>query len=292
MDKYLIINADDFGMCHAANAATMDLFAKGGITSATIMTPCGWAPEALRFAKEHPEYAIGVHITFTSEWTKYCWRPVSASPCPSLRDHRGYMHFHCDDFERNAKEADVEEEMIAQIEFARKFGFEPSHCDNHMGAIYGLEGMQCFLPTMFKVCAKYGYPFRLPTVSEKTETIIGTQVDERLASLMMAMKAVADGYGVPVLDHLWEHSWNGPQSESYENFREYMLERFRNCPDGFVETYIHPSVDCDELRNTTSVPFRRIWEYRLFGDPATRQHIEACGIKLINYRDLKKMRGN
>ena len=111
MDKYLIINADDFGMCHAANAATIDLFEKGGITSATVMTPCPWAPEALRFAQAHPEYAIGVHITFTSEWRKYCWRPVSQSPCPSLRDHRGYMHFHCDDFEKNAKTAEVEEEM-------------------------------------------------------------------------------------------------------------------------------------------------------------------------------------
>ncbi|MBR5519815.1 MAG: polysaccharide deacetylase family protein [Clostridia bacterium] len=291
MDKYLIINADDFGMCHAANAATIDLFEKGGITSATIMTPCPWAPEALRFAQTHPEYAIGVHITFTSEWRKYCWRPVSPTPCPSLRDHRGYMHFHCDDFEKNAKTADVEAEMIAQIEFARSFGFEPSHCDNHMGAIYGLEGMQCFLPTMFKVCAKYGYPFRLPIISEKTETIIGVPVTGPLESLMRAMNAVADQYNVPLLDHLWEHSWDGPQSDSYENFRDYMLERFHHCPDGIVETYIHPSIECDELANTTSVPFRRIWEHRLFGDPATRKHIEALGIQLINYRDLKKMRG-
>ena len=46
MDKYLIINADDFGMCHSANEAVFDLFKKGGITSATIMTPCSWAKEA------------------------------------------------------------------------------------------------------------------------------------------------------------------------------------------------------------------------------------------------------
>ena len=39
MDKYVIINADDFGMCHSANLGVFDLFEKGGITSATIMTP-------------------------------------------------------------------------------------------------------------------------------------------------------------------------------------------------------------------------------------------------------------
>ena len=46
MERYLIINADDFGMCHSANLAVMDLLKKGGITSATIMAPCPWAKEA------------------------------------------------------------------------------------------------------------------------------------------------------------------------------------------------------------------------------------------------------
>ena len=63
MDKYLIINADDFGMCRAANMAVADLFQKGGITSATIMTPCGWAKNAGIWAKNNPEHAVGVHLT-------------------------------------------------------------------------------------------------------------------------------------------------------------------------------------------------------------------------------------
>ena len=54
MDKYLIINADDFGMCHSANLAVADLFKSGGITSATIMAPCAWAYEAVNFAKANP----------------------------------------------------------------------------------------------------------------------------------------------------------------------------------------------------------------------------------------------
>ena len=59
MDKYLIINADDFGMCHAHNVATFDLLKKGAITSSTIMAPCPWAYEAVKFAKENPQFAIG-----------------------------------------------------------------------------------------------------------------------------------------------------------------------------------------------------------------------------------------
>ena len=50
MDKYLIINADDFGMCRGSNLAVMELLKAGKITSSTIMAPCAWAPEAAQFA--------------------------------------------------------------------------------------------------------------------------------------------------------------------------------------------------------------------------------------------------
>ena len=37
MKKYLIINADDFGVSHSVNKAIMELLNKGRISSATIM---------------------------------------------------------------------------------------------------------------------------------------------------------------------------------------------------------------------------------------------------------------
>ena len=63
MSKYLIVNADDFGMCRAANEAVFDLFRKGCLKSSTVMIPCPAAEEAARFAAENPQYAIGVHLT-------------------------------------------------------------------------------------------------------------------------------------------------------------------------------------------------------------------------------------
>ena len=269
-------------MCHAANVAVFDLLEHGGVTSATVMAPCGWAPEAFKYAAAHPEFAIGLHLTFTSEWNKYKWRPVSNGNTASLRDDSGFMHFHCDTFELKADEAEVEAEIRAQLALARFYGHEPSHMDNHMGSLYGIETGRSFLPIVFKVCAENNLPYRMMREVPKDYEISQEFVDQAVA--------VADKLEVPILDHLWEHSWSGPQSDSYENFRDYMLTRFENCPDGIVETYIHPSAECDELKNTSSVWFRRVWEYRLFSDPATRKHIEANGIKLINYRDLAAMR--
>lgn len=281
MSRYLIINADDFGMCHAANTAVFDLFEKGGITSATVMTPCGWAPEALMFAHEHPQYAIGVHLTFTSEWKKYKWRPVSRGPNESLREETGFMHFHCDTFEEKAKKEEVEAEIRAQIAFAKYYGLDPSHLDNHMGSVYGLEGKQCFLPTVFKICAEMDYPFRLPIKNKRPAPL-----EESFGEMVK----MVEKYDIPTPDYLWVHDFNGPQKESYENFRKYMFERFRHCPEGFVETYIHPAAECDELKNTTGFWERRVWEYRLFAEPDTRKYIESLGIQLINYRDLKRLK--
>lgn len=296
MDKYLIINADDFGMCHAHNVATMDLLKSGGITSATIMTPCAWALEAAQFAKENPQFAIGVHLTTTSEWSRYRWAPVNSSNTDSLRDEQGYFYHESDEFEKNADIAEAAGEVIAQIEKMRKLGVEPSHADNHMGSLYGIEtGRFELLGATIEAVGKYGLPFRFPT--KVTDAMFDNAMldikvpKEMVEQLFAKFEQLGNAHKVALLDYLMPGDWNGPQAESYENFREYIYELYRSFEPGITETYIHPAVECEEIKNITGTWNRRVWEYKLFSDPKTKQHIESLGIKLINYRDLKAMRG-
>ncbi len=296
MDKYLIINADDFGMCHAHNVATMDLLKSGGITSATIMTPCAWALEAAQFAKENPQFAIGVHLTTTSEWSRYRWAPVNSSNTDSLRDEQGYFYHESDQFEKNADISEAAGEVIAQIEKMRKLGVEPSHADNHMGSLYGIEtGRFELLGATVEAVGKYGLPFRFPT--KVTDAMFDNAMldikvpKEMVEQLFAKFEQLGNAHKVALLDYLMPGDWNGPQAESYDNFREYIYELYRSFEPGITETYIHPAVECEEIKNITGTWNRRVWEYKLFSDPKTKQHIESLGIKLINYRDLKAMRG-
>ncbi len=293
MDKYLIINADDFGMCRAANLATFDLLKCGGITSATVMVPCGWAPEACQFANNNPEFAIGVHLTLTSEWSKYRWSPVAASKTDSLRDEDGYMHHESDQVENKVDIDEVEGEIRAQIERAKKLGLNPSHLDNHMGSLYGIEtGRFELLSLTFDIASEYNLPFRFPArYTPEQIAKFGPKVDPKLLGMLFSkFSAYAAEKNVPIPDYLITHEWNGPQKESYENFRDYMFEHVKTFPNGVTETFIHPSLESDELKGTSGSWLRRVWEHRLFADPATRQYIEGLGIKYINYRDLAKMK--
>ena len=296
MERYLIINADDFGMCHAGNLAVFDLLQKGGITSATIMAPCPWAKEAALFAAKHPEFAIGLHLTTTSEWGTYRWGPVSRGDVSSLIDEEGFMWHESDQFEKAADLAQVEAEIDAQYDRLAQFGFTPSHFDNHMGTLYGVAtGRFELLEVAIRACAKHGgMPFRFPS-KFTDEQFINKTLDiqvpkEVVLSLLDQVTAGATAAGVAVLDYLMPGDWDGPQRESYENYREYIFEKYRAFPEGIIETYIHPVIECEEVKAICGSWQRRNWEYKLFSDPKTREFIESIGIKLINYRDLKRMR--
>lgn len=296
MDKYLIINADDFGMCHSANLAVFDLFKKGGITSSTIMTPCSWAREAGVWAAAHPEYAVGVHLTFTSEWGNYRWGPVAHNNTESLRDSEDFMYHESDEFEKNSDVDEVAAEIRAQIERFRSFGVEPSHLDNHMGSLYGIEtGRFELLNTTLDIAGENGLPFRFPGVfmPEMFENdTLEVKIDQSLIAMVFdKVVSYANSLKVAVPDFLIPGEWNGPQNDSYENFKEYIYELYKSFPEGVTETYIHPALESDELKAITGAWHRRVWEHKLFSDPQTLQHIDACGIKLINYRDLAKMKG-
>lgn len=290
MKKYLIINADDFGMCGSANEAVIDLFLSGRIRSSTVMLPCEASKEAVRFSIEHPEFAIGVHLTMTNEWDSHNWKPLTSGK--SLIDERGYMWKSTKLVEKNADLKELEAEMRAQIDLAHKLGMKPSHLDNHMGSLYGNQtGRFSMLAMTMRVCGEYGYPFRLFTKTAKEMCPRGTPwAVYKIAPVFTSLLAKINRVVLP--DYLLFPDWGEPGlKDSYEKYRERMLYLWTHIPDGITETFVHPTKESDEIKAITGSWRDRVWEYRLMKDPETEKYLNAHGVELISYRDLMNLKG-
>ncbi|MBP3560495.1 MAG: polysaccharide deacetylase family protein [Clostridia bacterium] len=290
MAKYLIVNADDYGMCNAANEAVEELFLGGWLKSSTIMMPCPGAEHAVEFSKAHPEYAIGIHTTLTSEWGKYRWKPLTNGK--TLLDEEGFMWHESDMVEKNASYEDIEKEVRAQIDLAHRMGMKPSHVDNHMGSLYGhYTGRLGLSKLALKICGSYGYAYRLYTKHDKRICPNGTPYP-LYAAVTLLSKHWGKKYNVIIPDYLLFPDWNDDMRVSYEVYRDTILKIWTDIPeDGVTETFVHPSVESDELKGITGRWLDRVWEYQLMKDPYVHQYLKDHDVELISYRELIKMKG-
>ena len=281
--RAVIINADDFGMCHAANTAIIRLLDAGHVDSTTLMVPCAWAPEALAFAASRTDLDVGVHLVLTSEWTDYRWRPLTGADT-TLVDDAGYFPAGVLAIEELASVDDVTAEIAAQLQAALDAGVDVTHLDNHMGSVYGLLTGRDFLGPVFELAARHGLPFRLPRSME------GTGDDAALQAKLAEAAAAADSLGVEIIDRLWSHPFEEVPGESYEQIRDGFIALLRAVPAGVTEIYLHPMVDDDELR--AAVDFaaaKRGHELRLLSDPAVLQAIADEGLVRVGWRDLRDL---
>jgi predicted glycoside hydrolase/deacetylase ChbG (UPF0249 family) len=283
--KLLIINADDLGMCHSVNIAIFQLLEEKVISSATCMTPCPWIKEVGEFCKSHPEVDIGVHLTFTSEWKNYKWGPVTKNKTvESLIDKYGYFYETVEEFEKNAKPEEVEEEIRNQILLAIKLGINPTHLDSHMGSLYGFSG-KTFIPIVFQICKERNLPFRLPrTLSPE---MLRNMPDDIL-KLHMNLVEMAKEKRIPIIDNLILYPYDLPNCPDYSSFKNMIINLLKNLKPGISEIVIHPTIESEEIKAINPTWEKRVWEYLIFKDEEVRKVIKEEKIRIISWRELKK----
>ncbi|MFS0853882.1 polysaccharide deacetylase family protein [Microbacterium sp. 179-I 3D4 NHS] len=285
--RAVILNADDFGMCHAANTAISALLADGRIDSATVMVPCSWSPEALAFAAARTDLDVGVHLVLTSEWTRYRWRPLTDGR--SLVDADGFFPPQVVTVEQQADEDEVVAELAAQLQSALDAGVDVTHLDNHMGSVYGLETGRDFLQHVFALAARHRLPFRLPRIMD------GTESDAALQSKLALAATVAAEHGIEIVDRLWTHPFElsgegTDHEESYEQVRDGFIALLRAAPAGVTEIYLHPMTGGEELRAAVDYGSeKREYERRLLSDSAVLAAIEEEGLVRIGWRALRDL---
>ena len=270
--KLLIINADDFGMCHSANMGTFKAFESGGISSATIMVTCPWFLEAARWLEQNPQYDVGLHTVLTSEWGIYKWGPVAgAGTVPSLCTPMGYFPKNIVELYLQGKPVEVEKELRAQIDRALKAGIDLTHLDSHMGAAQ-------MNPLYLSIYAKLGHEFQLPCRMPSRETLnkefgAGTILNQ------------FEELGVICPDELLRDS--APRISEVESFWKNRLSNLR--PGHVTEVFIHCADDSPEMKAFTSSQGIRFAETEFFSDPKTVQWVKDQGIIVISYRPLRDL---
>ncbi|MGO4106072.1 polysaccharide deacetylase family protein [Paenibacillus sp. YAF4_2] len=286
-ERLLIINADDFGLCPSTNKGIEQLLQENVVSSATIMMPCKSSKEAALWSAKHPGYDVGIHFTFTSEWDAYRWGPVNkGSDTQSLITSDGYFPKDCKTFELQADPRQVKDEMIAQIEAALALGIKPTHADNHMGSLYGLETGRHFLKEAFEVCAAYGLPFRLPRkVAAANEQMVPQELVEQARQLGL----LAHAMGVVVLDYLLGLPFPMKPGETYQSVKTDLKQLIHHLQPGVTELLFHPSLVTDELLAFHGQPEKRGMEFQLFRDPEIQQTLKTEGIRVIHWRDLQQL---
>ncbi len=101
------------------------------------MFPTPWYQETVDLLKRHPDVAVGVHLTLNSEWKHLRWGPVCGrSAVPTLVDQDGFFFATSDALHRNQPDLrEVERELRAQLDRARRSGLQLDYVDYHMGTV-------------------------------------------------------------------------------------------------------------------------------------------------------------
>jgi chitin disaccharide deacetylase len=149
----LIVQGDDFGMCHAVNTGTVRAFTEGVLTQASTMVACPWFPEAADLALEHG-IPVGIHSTLTCEWDGLRWTPLTAGP--SLRGDDGLTFHRTVAGAMGADPAEATAELEAQTARFLAAGLSLTYYDVHMGMSQ--------VPAYEAVTAGRGVPFLYPGV--------------------------------------------------------------------------------------------------------------------------------
>lgn len=286
-ERLLIVNADDYGLCKSVNSGIQQLLQEEVISSATLMVPCRSAREAVEWSVRHPKFDVGIHFTLTSEWDAYRWGPINrGGATQTLVTDEGYFPKDCKTLEQQAEPDQVRGELIAQIERALQLGLNPTHADNHMGSLYGLETGRHFLEVVFDVCAQYGLPFRLPRSLPSGN---GQIAPPEMAEQARQLGLLADSKGVVVLDYLIGLPFPLQQGETYQTLKSDMKKLLESVQPGVTELIIHPSLVTDELLAFHGQPEKRGMEFQLFRDTDIQKTLRDQGIRLVRWRELQKL---
>ena len=261
--RLLILNADDFGMCHAINRGIIDVLEAGIIRSTSLMVCTPWANEAAEYLRQHPAVHFGVHLTAVCDSPLYTWGPcLPIDQIPALVNAQG--HFWGFDEFHNVSRPDflpqLEREFRRQIQLVYELGLQPDHLDWHSIRLNKKPGV-------FDMLFRLAREFNLPVRTFGAENIHNVQA----LGLPCNDYDLLDSYLIEPIG----------QASRYQ-------ELAHQLNPGLNEWAIHPGIANDELLafDPGGLGIRQR-DHDFWTSPETHLTLEALNIVIVDYGVLK-----
>lgn len=272
--KYLVVNADDFGLSVKRNAGIMQAHRQGIVTSASVLVYAPGFREAVKMAKLMPELDLGLHLNLSEG-------------DPLILGHKTLVgedgrFFGKAEARRRAQERlfdpdEVEAETEAQIDVLQQAGLKVTHLDGHQHIhVYGTlaepvsraatrRGIRCFRAPADKL---------VPPGFDDAERL--AQVEEYRQAAYRSVPVYARAR-MRSTEHFGGVALSGLLNP------ERLLQALRDLPDGLTELMVHPGLA--EGETGFSGP-DRLREVEALTDPRVRQSLKELGIQLTHFGKL------
>ena len=269
--RLLIIHADDLGVSHSENMASIKAMESGPVNSASIMVPCPWFPEIAAYARKNRNMDFGLHLTLNAEWKNYKWGTVSSrKEVPSLVNDDGYFYSQVDSLNRFANGNEVEIELRHQVKKALAAGIDVTHLDAHMGAAVSTpENVLAYL----RVAKEFELP---PLLDGRVNELPSEEIQALLDDNVLLMDAIYSA---------------GP--EDFKNgMADYYKKVLRELPVGISSLLIHLAYDDEEMQAVTidHLNWGAAWrqaDFDFFTSEECRIILEKEDIILVTWREIR-----
>ncbi|MFB9841865.1 polysaccharide deacetylase family protein [Mucilaginibacter ginsenosidivorans] len=312
--KVLILHVDDAGMSHDSNDGVEQATGKGVATSTSVMMPCPWVPEIVKYIKEHPDLDAGLHLTLTSEWENYRWGPLAGKAAvPGLVDKEGSFYPAVAAVYFSASGDEVDREIRAQLDRALAMGFKPTHLDSHMGTLFAKKA---FMEKYIQLGIEKQIPVMFPGGDDlfyKAEAKAALIADMKKKGTYKEGMAIPDPAeltgakdigamiwknGLPVLDDLHNSSydWQMPDIEHKTDaeiqkwYTDHYIESIGRLSPGLTMVIMHctnPSLTFKYICNESK---KRKGDMMAMLDPRLKEFLAKNGYILTTWREVMERR--
>ena len=282
MERRIIINADDFGLCEGVNKGIVEAHSKGVLTSATLMVNMPAAEQAVDLAKHLPKLGVGVHLNLTNG------KPLCQNEGVKL-----LLNAEGDFGLSQGKlaiaslitgkvRAAIEAELVAQIQWVIDRGIKPTHLDSH-------KHIHSF-PAIFRIVCRLAKRFEIPAIRFTYEPkqvcrLPWPVTDEESRKRAAMVRIMAKINRWQNREFFKTDALLGVAHTGNINVNFFRAVTLYNTA-ATAEVMTHPGYTYDLDATRTRLVKQRQVELEALCSEKTKQYFKETGIKLVHYGQL------